>query len=352
MKRTVLHEVHSALHARLVDFAGYEMPIQYRSGINGEHNAVRNGVGVFDVSHMGQIRVRSNEATRFLQFAALNDAGRLRVGRAQYSMLANDKGGLIDDIYVYRDADEDYMIVSNASNRAEVFSHLSSLARGRDVEVIDETDDWALLAVQGPQAEALLGGLTGDDLSAVRKNQTVSALISGADVRLTRTGYTGEDGFEVFSAPEDAVGIWNAVTGAGAVPCGLGARDTLRLEAGFPLFGNDIGPDTNPLCTPLAWVVKDKDFYGRDALWGADCKRRLAGLRLMERGIPRHGYAVGLNGKTVGEITSGTISPFTRDALALAWIDAELSEVGTELSVEIRGQPVAAVVSELPFLKR
>lgn len=352
MKRTVLHQTHLALHARMVDFAGWEMPIQYRSGINDEHLAVRNGCGVFDVSHMGEIRVRGAGATDFLRYAALNDAGKLKTDRAQYSMLANDSGGLVDDIYVYRDGEDDFMVVCNASNRDEVFTHLSALASGFDVTLTDESDDWALLAVQGPDSTQVMGTVTGEDLSPLRKNASRSASIGAHEVRLTRTGYTGEDGFEVFCRPAAAVDVWEAVTAAGAVPCGLGARDTLRLEAGFPLFGNDLHAGTNPLCTPLSWVVKDKDFFGRAQIWDAQCDERLVGLRLLHRGLPRHGYRVLHDGNPVGVVSSGTISPYSREAIALAWVAGELAAIGTVLGVEIRGQPVDAVVSELPFIKR
>jgi aminomethyltransferase len=352
MKKTVLHDIHVSLGARMVDFAGWHMPIQYPDGISHEHLAVRNGAGVFDVSHMGQIRIQGPEAVGFLQFAALNDAGRLGPGRAHYSMLANDTGGLIDDIYVYRDGPTDFMIVSNASNHSAALKHLQKLSAGFDVTVSDETDRWALLAVQGPEAVGLLERVTGTDLQDVRKNSTVEAALEGVPLRLTRTGYTGEDGFEVFCVPEAAARVWQALTKAGAVPCGLGARDSLRLEAGFPLFGNELTDSTNPLCTPVSWLVKDKPFYGREAIWDQPCPRRLVGLKLVERGIPRHGYSVLHDGQVIGEVSSGTVSPFTRDAIALAWLDAAFSSAGTEVAVEIRNRPVAAVITELPFLKR
>lgn len=351
MKKTILYDTHVSLGARLVDFAGWLMPIQY-AGINQEHLAVRNSVGVFDVSHMGQIRVRGAQAVEFLQFAALNDAGRLKAGRAHYSMLANDDGGLIDDIYVYRDGPDDFMIVSNASNHTAALAHLQQLAANYDCSVQDEIDQWSLLAVQGPEAVALLERVTGAELAAVRKNSTVDAQLGSSALRLTRTGYTGEDGFEVFTAPEHAAELWQTLTEAGAVPCGLGARDSLRLEAGFPLFGNELDGTTNPLCTPMNWLVKDKEFFGRAALWDQPCKRQLAGLKLTERGVPRPGYPVSHAGQPVGEISSGTVSPFTRDAIALAWLDGAATEPGTELTVEIRGKQVAAVITGLPFLKR
>lgn len=352
MKKTPLHDVHIGLNARMADFAGWDMPIQYRTGINEEHNAVRSACGVFDVSHMGQIRVQGSGATEFLRYVALNDASRLRVGRAQYSMLANSTGGLIDDIYVYRDGEEDYMLVSNASNHDAVMTHLQSQAAShQDVSVTDESDSWAVLAVQGPRATELLSSLAGTDLDTVRKNATTNLSLHGTEARLTRTGYTGEDGFEVYVDPSRAVAVWEAVTAAGAVPCGLGSRDTLRLEAGFPLFGNELDANSNPLCTPMAWVVKDKDFYGRPELMNTECRRRLVGLELLHRGIPRHGYSILQDGNKVGEITSGTVSPWTRKAIAMGWVDAALAEPGTQLAVEIRGQPVEAVVAELPFAR-
>ena len=353
MKRTPLHDTHVALHARMVDFAGWQMPIQYRTGINEEHNAVRDSCGIFDVSHMGQIRITGDGAVDFLRYVALNDAARLKVGRAQYSMLPNNSGGLIDDIYVYRDGESDFMIVSNAGNHDSVMSHLDSLSKAKqDVDVSDESADWAVLAVQGPEATRILSEMTGQELDATRKNATEFASIAGHEIRLTRTGYTGEAGFEVYTKPEAAVPVWQALTASGAVPCGLGARDTLRLEAGFPLFGNELDANSNPLCTPMAWVVKDKDFFGRPEMMNADCARRLVGLELLQRGIPRGGYAIVKDGRQVGTVTSGTISPWSRKAIALGWLDSGFSEPGTELAVEIRGQPVEAVVAELPFIRK
>jgi aminomethyltransferase len=267
-------------------------------------------------------------------------------------MLANDRGGLIDDIYVYRDGPEDFMVVTNASNHTAALLHLQSLAAEYDLGITDEIDRWALLAVQGPEAVALLERATGADLQQARKNSTVEAELPGAALRLTRTGYTGEDGFEVFCAPEAALGVWQALVDEGAVPCGLGARDSLRLEAGFPLFGNELTGSTNPLCTPVSWLVKDKPFYGRDAIWARACPRRLVGLKLTDRGIPRHGYPVLHDGMLIGEVSSGTVSPFTREAIALAWLDTAFTAAGTEVAVEIRNRPASALITELPFLKR
>ncbi len=333
----------------MVEFAGYAMPLHYQGGINQEHLAVRQDVGLFDVSHMGEIRVLGDGATEFLRYATLNDPARLKFGRGQYSMLPNDRGGLVDDLYVYREREQEYLVVANASNVAAVLHHLRDLSVGYDVHVIDESDSWALLALQGPGAPLLLGRLLDDDVSDLKRNATMEVQLSGCPARVSRTGYTGEDGFEIFCHPTDAEAIWNLLVQSGATPCGLGARDTLRLEAGFPLYGHELTERTNPLCTPFAWVVKDKAFHGRDAIWGRRCARRLVGLRLIERGIPRQGYRVLKGGTAVGEVTSGTLSPLTRDAIAFAWVDADLAREGQELQVEIRGQGVPAQVVAPPF---
>ncbi len=350
MKLTPLSKVHEELGARMVEFAGYSMPLHYPTGINQEHLAVRQGAGLFDVSHMGEIRVIGPDATRFLQWATLNDPGKLRLGRGQYNMLPNDAGGLVDDLFVYRDADEEYLVVANAANTAAVLAQLQTLAEGRSCHVLDESDAVALLALQGPGAPLLLGQLVEVDLGQVKRNATVDATLSGIPARLSRTGYTGEDGFELFLRPTDAVAVWQMLVDAGATPCGLGARDTLRLEAGFPLYGHELTSASNPLCTPFAWVVKDKPFYGREAMWDPECRRLLVGLRLDSRGVPRQGYHVlDQGGRTVGEVTSGALSPLTREGIAFAWVDRHLAEAGTALAVEIRGQPAPARVVTPPF---
>jgi len=351
-----LYELHLEAGARMVDFAGWEMPIQYASGIHQEHLAVRESAGLFDVSHMGEVRVSGAGALAFLRFATLNDPALLKPGRGQYSMLPNDHGGLIDDLYVYCTAPEDYLVVCNASNRAAVVTHLGKLARDFDADVDDVSDSFALLALQGPGAALLLGRQTDADVGGLKKNRTLSGDLAGCAVTFARTGYTGEDGFEIFCRPDDAPNVWRALTGAGAAPCGLGARDTLRLEAGFPLFGHELTEGTNPRCTDFAWVVKDKPFYGREAIWSRTCTRQLVGLRLLQRGVARQGYRVlasGANedelGEKIGEVTSGTISPLTREGIAMAWLRRAYSEPGTEVAVEVRAQPLPAVVVKPPF---
>jgi aminomethyltransferase len=364
MRRTPLHDEHVALGARMVDFAGWAMPVQYPTGIQQEHLAVRHDAGMFDVSHMGQLRVRGKDAIPFLSWATLNDPALLKDGRGQYTLLPNDRGGLIDDLYLYREGADDFLVVANASNVAAVRRHLEHLvaegapgeagaaggAGAFDVLVRDESDDWALIAVQGPTAAVRLGRVVEADLTAVRKNRFVDTRLSGMPVRLARTGYTGEDGFEAFVRPGDAPSVWQVLLEAGVVPCGLAARDTLRLEAGFPLFGHELTAETNPRCTPFAWVVKDKPAYGLDAILAGTCARRLVGIVLDGRPIPREGYHVlDADGHRIGTVTSGTLSPLTRRSIALAWVDAAFAAEGTRLAVEVRGQPAPGTVTAPPF---
>ncbi len=351
MKRTPLYQVHLALGARMAEFAGWEMPLQYPAGINQEHLAVREACGLFDVSHMGEIRVRGLQATGFLRYATLNDPAKLRVGAGQYSMLPNDRGGLIDDLYIYRQAEADYLVVCNAANAEAVWAHLQLLAAPYEVELIDESAAWALVAVQGPVSLLLLSRLVEGDLTAVKKNRTLATRLGDFPVTLARTGYTGEEGFEIFARPNDSVAIFKALLAAGATPCGLGARDTLRLEAGLPLYGHEFTADTNPLCSDYAWIVKDKEFYGREAMWNAPCRRRLVGLRLLRRGIARQGYHVTKEDRVVGEVTSGTISPLTRESIAMAWVETPLSAPETLLMVEVRGEQLPAMVVAPPFYR-
>jgi aminomethyltransferase len=347
--KTPLFDKHVTLGARMVDFAGWQMPLQYEAGSQEEHITVRTDVGLFDVSHMGQVRVTGNEASDFLSFVCLNDPLKLKPGQGQYSMIPNDKGGLIDDIYLYLDAPHNYLIVCNASNRSDVVSHLQTLSPPYKVHIIDESESWGLLALQGPGAAILLARYVAEDLSTLRKNRKQSMKLNSCLVDVARTGYTGEDGFEVFCRPNDLVKVWETLLGAGAKPCGLGARDSLRLEAGFPLFGHEFGAKTNPLCSDYAWVVKDKSFYGRDAMWGKTCLQRLVGIKLNQRGIARQGYSLFDGDRVIGTITSGTISPLSRESIALAWIDSEYAEPGQLVYVEVRRDKLEASVSKPPF---
>ncbi len=339
---------HRALGAKMAPFAGYDMPIQYTS-ISAEHLAVREAAGMFDVSHMGEFWIRGAQALEFLQYLTPNDVSKLKVGRAQYSMLPNAEGGLVDDVYVYRTGEQEYLMVVNAANVEKDWAHVQALAGGYAVELENASEDWALIAVQGPKAAEKLQTLCNTDLSATRKNDTFVAEVAGKAARLARTGYTGEDGFEVFIAPADAEAVWQALLEAGVTPCGLGARDTLRLEAGLPLYGHELTDETSPLCTSLAWVVKThKDFYGKAAMLARSCERRLVGL-VLEQGIPREGYKVFAGGEEAGYVTSGTLSPLSRKGIALAYVDAAHAAVDTPLQVEIRGKLYAGKVSKLPF---
>ena len=354
LKRTPLFNIHSTLSARIVDFAGWEMPLHYPTGINKEHIAVRQGCGIFDVSHMGEIRVKGKDSVRFLDYITLNDPTKLKAGRGQYSMLPNDKGGLIDDIYIYCEGNNNFLIVCNASNIQAVVGHFEFLAKdfiskGYEVIVNDESNRWALIALQGPNAKLLISSEVEHDIAKLRKNCLLTTRFNGYAAIVARTGYTGEDGFEIFCNSEDAIDIWTILIRLGAVPCGLGARDTLRLEAGFPLYGHEFTVNTNPLCSHYAWVVKNKDFYGRNAMWNPSCEQMLVGIRL-QRGIARQGYNVlDDNGVSIGTVTSGTILPLTKDSIALAWVDKGYTNVGQKLNIEIRGQVVPASISELPF---
>ena len=349
LKRTPLHAAHLRAGARMVPFGGWDMPVQY-GGVVQEHAAVREGVGVFDVSHMGEFRVTGAGALDFLQRATTNDVSKLKPGRAQYTLLPNDTGGLVDDLYVYMVQAGEYLIVVNAANIAKDFAHLQALTAGFDVELTDESERWALLAVQGPKAEATLQPYAGTDLSLKKKNAFFQTTLFGFPVWLARTGYTGEDGFEVFVPREQAEVVWDKLLAVGVTPVGLGARDTLRLEAAFPLYGHEFADDIHPLSSHYGWAVKDKDFHGRAAILDALADQKLIGLRL-EKVPPREGYPVKLGGEVVGRVTSGTSSPTLKYPIALALVRADAA-AGTDYTVEVRGRDVPATRVELPFYKR
>lgn len=354
-----LESEHRALGARLVPFAGYAMPLHYAAGILAEHRAVRERVGLFDVSHMGEFEVRGPDATAFLQFVTSNDVTRLAPGQAQYSLLLTEAGTIVDDLLVYRleDTPPAYLLVVNAANRAKDWAWLHRWADDYDVDLVDRSDTTALLALQGPQAEATLGPLASPDVSALPYYHSVVGTVAGAPARISRTGYTGEDGFELYLDVADARTVWRALLAAGAQPAGLGARDTLRLEMGYPLYGQDLDEEHTALEANLGWVVKfhKEDFLGRLALLGqkeAGVGRLLTGLRLQGPGVPRHGYAVlDGDGDAVGAVTSGTHSPSLGVGIALAYLDAEAAGEGTHLAVEIRDRSVPAVVVRPPFYR-
>ncbi len=358
LARTALYDAHVALKARLVPFAGFEMPIQY-DGIVAEHTRVREAVGLFDVSHMGEVRLRGKDALAAANRFATNDLNRIANGRAQYTAMCAPDGTIVDDMIVYRLADDDVLICVNASNRHTDVAHMREHLRG-DVELTDESDSWSQIAVQGPHATELLDRVIGKT-SKLRPFRIRERTFAGTSVLFATTGYTGERGGEIYAPNSVAMALWDALMTQGADlgvgPVGLGARDTLRLEMAYALYGNDIDRTTTPLEAGLEWVVRldDGDFVGRDALVAQAAKgvsRKLVGLELTERGIPRPGYPIAHAGAVVGSVTSGTKSPTTGRAIALGYVPVALSDTGTELTIDCRGRTKSARVVKLPFLSR
>lgn len=361
LKTTPLNECHREAGARLVDFAGWEMPVQY-SGVIEEHRAVRGAAGLFDVSHMGEISVQGSGAEAFLQHLTPNDVSKLEPGRAHYSGLLTEQGTYLDDLLVYRLGEEEFLMVVNAANREKDFEWVAShAAKAVAVEVEDVSDRWALLALQGPRALGILGPLASIDLDSVRYYGFARGEVDGTPAILSRTGYTGEDGYELYLDPEAAPGVWRkllvAGEAAGLVPAGLGARDTLRLEAGMALYGHELDETTTPLEARLGWTVKlDKgDFIGRDALLAQKelgTSRKLVGFEVDGRRIAREGHPVVDGGETVGRVTSGTWSPTFEKPLGMAYVPGEHAEEGSEITLDVRGREVPARVVKLPFYRR
>jgi len=363
-RRTALYDEHVAAGGRMVEFAGFELPVQY-SSLGEEHEAVRRRAGVFDVSHMGEIVVGGPGALEFVQLVSCNDHSKLAIGRAQYTGLMYPEGTFVDDVLVHHTAEDEFLLVVNAANREKDLTYLEGVARGRaGVEVVDRSEDWAQLAVQGPLAQEILQALTPQSLTEIKYYRFVRGEVAGESGIIARTGYTGEDGFEVYVGPQAAPAVWRAILEAGRPaglrPAGLGARDTLRFEAGMCLYGNDIDATTTPLEAGLGWIVKlDKgDFIGRDVLESqaeAGVERRLCGLEMVERGIARHGYPVRLaagDAEPAGVVTSGTQAPTLGKALAMAYLPVDAAVVGREVFVEVRSRSVRARVVELPFYSR
>lgn len=357
LKRTPLYEEHRRLGGKIVPFAGYEMPVQYGTGIVAEHQAVREKAGLFDVSHMGEIEIRGNEALELIQLVTTNDASTLAVGQAQYTVLCQEDGGVIDDCLLYRFADH-YMLVANAANKDKDLEWIRKFAPRFDAEVIDRSDETALIAIQGPRSEAILQRLTDTDLSAVPYYHFVEGTVDGQPTVISRTGYTGEDGFELYISNDAAVQLWRRLLEVGEsdglIPCGLGARDSLRLEMGYVLYGNDMDSNHTPYEAGLGWVVKlDKgEFLGRPALQRQKqegVRGRLAGFRLKDRAFPRHAYEVRFNGESAGEVTSGILSPTLDQGIGLAYVPIEATKPGTEIEVVIRNRPMPAEIVRPPF---
>jgi aminomethyltransferase len=345
----------------MTSFAGWQMPLRY-SGETAEHQAVRHAAGLFDLSHMGEIAVRGPDAGAALDYALTGFISAQRPGRARYTMICAPDGGVLDDLVVYRQGEEEFLVIANASNTAVVVSELLARAAGFDAVVADATDDYALIAVQGPAAAEILGGICDLDLGSMKYYTGAFGSVAGCPCWVARTGYTGEDGFEVYCRPSDAVAVWRALLAAGApaglVPAGLAARDTLRLEAGMPLYGNELGPDITPFDAGLGRVVRfDKpgDFVGRSALSelaSASPARRLIGLRIESRRVARHGYPVLASGVECGVVTSGAPSPTLGQPIAMAYLNAGPEARDAVLTVGIRGEAVPATLTDLPFYSR
>jgi aminomethyltransferase len=358
-RRTPLHAVHRALGARLVEFSGWEMPVFY-SGILDEHHAVRQAVGLFDVSHMGEIEIRGPEACQLIDYVTTNAVARLKTGQAQYSGLLYPHGGFVDDILVHKVAGDHYFLCVNASNQEKDYEHIRSTNRF-DAEVTYASESYAQIAVQGPRALLTLQPLTAADLVALRYYHFLDGEVAGTPCRIARTGYTGEDGFEVYAPPSEAPRLWELLMDAGQEfsvrPCGLGARNTLRLEAKMALYGHEIHASVTPFEAGLAWIVKmDKGpFLGREALAAQlerGVRRKLIGFEMRGRGIARDGYEVFLDGAPAGWVTSGGPSPTLKKNIGLCYLPVECAQIGVSIQILIREQLVEAVTVPTPFYKR
>jgi len=364
MKKTKFYELHEKLEAKIVEFAGFLMPIQY-SSIIAEHKAVRNSVGVFDVSHMGEIFISGEKALDFVQYITVNDASKLFPGRVQYSAMCYPDGGIVDDLLVYKLSPKEFMLVVNASNIEKDFNWMIENNQFTDLdelEIINLSDEYSLLAVQGPKSHEVVQEICKDEIN-LEYYHFFNSKIAGMDVLISRTGYTGEHGYEIYfkGDEDDAEKIWNKLFEAGKKfkiqPIGLAARDTLRLEMGFCLYGNDIDKSTNPLEAGLGWITKlnKPDFVGKEALLKVKTdgvKRKLTPLVAEEKAFPRHGYNIKTDGKIIGIVTSGTVSPILDQPIALGYIESEYASEDNIVNLEIRGKEIPAKVVRLPFVKK
>jgi aminomethyltransferase len=360
MKNTALTQVHEALGAKMVPFAGFNMPVQYE-GVISEHETVRNAVGVFDVSHMGEFLLSGPDALDLIQRVTTNDASTLTIGRAQYSCLPNGKGGIVDDLIVYRIKEEEYLLVVNASNIEKDWNWISS-HNTKNVAMRNLSDDYSLLAIQGPKAVEAMQSLTSVDLSAIKYYHFEVGPFAGIEhVIISATGYTGSGGFEIYCKNSEVKQVWDKVFEAGAAfgikPIGLAARDTLRLEMGFCLYGNDIDDTTSPLEAGLGWITKfTKDFVDSDRLKAekeAGVSRKLIGFEMIDRGIPRHDYRIlDANGNVIGKVTSGTQGPSVKKAIGMGYVNTEFAAPDSEIFIEIRDKGVLAKVVKMPFYQK
>ncbi|MCM3161715.1 glycine cleavage system aminomethyltransferase GcvT [Metabacillus litoralis] len=359
--RTPLYDVYKNYGAKTIDFGGWDLPVQF-SSIKEEHEAVRTKAGLFDVSHMGEVEVRGEDSLAFLQKISTNDVSLLKNGGAQYTAMCYEDGGTVDDLLIYKKADHDYLLVINASNIEKDVDWLTTNLFG-DVSIKNVSDDLALLALQGPFAEKVLQTLTDTDLTDIKFFKFKDDVnVAGVKALVSRTGYTGENGFELYCAANDAITLWEKILEAGkedgALPCGLGARDTLRFEATLPLYGQELSKDITPIEAGIGFAVKtnkEADFNGKAVLKDQKengAARKLVGIELIEKGIPRHGYEVFVNGEEVGVVTTGTQSPTLGKNIGLALLKTEFTELGTEVEVQVRKKRLKAVVVATPFYKR
>jgi len=360
IKKTPLNRAHREAGARMVSFSGWDLPVQY-TGVIDEHLAVRTRAGLFDVSHMGEVDVVGREALDFLQHVTCNDVSRLSPGRIQYSALTTPEGTFVDDLLVYKRGEDDYLLVINAGNTPKDLEWLRDHAKGYDLRLEDVSDRWCQLALQGPRSQEILQPLTDSPLAAMKYYGFVQGNVSGVPCIVSRTGYTGEDGFEIYGSAEAAESLWYAVLGAGAphglVPAGLAARDTLRLEAKMALYGNDIDDTTTVLEADLSWILKIEkgDFLGRDALLrqrASGLTRTLVGFETEGRAIARHGHKALSDGAEVGTVTSGSFAPFLKKNIGLAYLPIHLTDPGSRFAIDIRGRLEPAVVVPTPFYTR
>jgi aminomethyltransferase len=361
LKKTPLNGRHRALGARMVEFGGWDMPVEY-SGIADEHHAVRTRAGVFDVSHMGEIEIAGRDALAAVQHITTNDASRLSIGQAHYSALPTPDGTFVDDVLTYKLADEHFMLVVNASNIMKDFKWITAQIAGfGDAVAVNTSSRYALIAIQGPAAREVLQTLTAIPLGEIKYYWFTTGEVAGVRVTVSRTGYTGEDGFEIFAPPASADRVWDALLaagrGAGVVPAGLGARDTLRLEAAMRLYGNDIDETTTVLEADLGWTIgwKKESFIGADVLRRQKQEgigRKLVGFEMIDRAIGRHGYDAYVNGEKAGIVTSGTQTPYLKKAIGMVYLPASHAAAGSEFEIDVRGRRARARVAPLPFYKR
>ncbi len=359
MQRTLLYESHVELGGRMVHFAGWELPVQYPTGPLLEHNAVRMAAGVFDIDHMGQFSLTGPDADFFLQYVQVYDIGQMQVWDAHYSLLCYEDGTIVDDIFLYR-LPEGWMIVVNAGNRAKDLAWLRSHSHGFQIDLTDISDETYMLAVQGPQAAAILQGMTGTNLEGVAARTGLRATVGAVEMLLGRTGYTGEDGFELYLPAQNAVRFWNDLLAAGQedglLPCGLAARDSLRFEACMPLYGHEIDAETNPFEARQGWTVslEKPDFLGRSALLKAkleDNRKILVGFEMIDRAVPRDHYEIAVDGQVVGHVTTGMKSPTLDKFVGLGYVPSAYQKIGSEIDILVRGTAKKAAVVRRPFYK-